>query len=130
MSHTALQADSLRPTVTATDLEKSIAFYTEGLGFEVTHRGEIEGALRYVEMKAGNVGFVLGRDDFKKGRDRVKGVGLRFHIDTSEDIKELADRAIKAGITLDEGPAPLPWGPMAFAVTDPDGFHLTIANPR
>ena len=129
MSDTALQADSLMPNVTANDLTASIKFYTEGLGFEISHRHEEEGVLSYVTLKAGSAGLGIGMDDFAKGRDRKKGVGLRLWVTTKQDIAALAERAKKAGIKLDEGPTPLPWGPMAFAVTDPDGFKVTIANP-
>jgi uncharacterized glyoxalase superfamily protein PhnB len=70
----------------------------------------------------------LGQDDFAKGKDRQKGIGLRVWLNTTQDIASLADRATAAGLVLDEGPKPLPWGPMAFALTDPDGFKLTVAN--
>jgi catechol 2,3-dioxygenase-like lactoylglutathione lyase family enzyme len=129
MSNAGLQAESFATNITASDLQRSIKFYTEGFGFEIVQRHEPEGTLRYVAMKAGNAHIGLGTDDFAKGRDRVKGIGLRISITTTQDIAALADRAKKAGITLDDGPAPLPWGPMGFSVTDPDGFKLTIANP-
>ncbi|MGH7593627.1 MAG: VOC family protein [Gemmatimonadales bacterium] len=129
MGQPALDASSLSPGITANDLQRSLRFYTEGLGFEVVRRHEVDGVLRFASMKAGNATLGIGQDDFAKGRDRVKGVGLRFFITTTQDITALAARAKTAGITLDDGPAPLPWGPMAFAVTDPDGFKLTVANP-
>ena len=128
MSHPALDAIKLTPNITATDLEKSIRFYTDGLGFEIVDRHEADGVLRYVTLKAGNASLGIGRDDFAKGRDRVKGVGLRLWMTTRQDIKALAARAKSAGISLDGEPAPLPWGPMAFAVSDPDGFKITIAQ--
>jgi len=130
MTSTALQAKSLATNITASDLARSIKFYTEGLGFEIVQRHEREGVLRYVALKGGEAHVGLGTDDFAKGRDRVKGVGLRISITTSQDINALAERAKHAGITLDDGPAKLPWGPMGFSVTDPDGFKLTIANPE
>ena len=129
MSNTALQADNIMPNITANDLAASIRFYTDGLGFEIAHRHEEEGVLKYVTLKAGGAGLSIGMDDFAKGRDRKKGVGLRLWVTTKQDVNGLADRAKKAGIRLDDGPAPLPWGPMAFAVTDPDGFKVTISNP-
>lgn len=130
MTSTALQAQGLSPNITASDLPRSIKFYTEGLGFEIVHRHEEEGVLRYVVLKGGGAQLSLGMDDFAKGRDRKKGIGLRLWINTKQDIAALAEHAKKAGIALDEGPAPLPWGPMAFAVTDPDGFKVTVANER
>jgi lactoylglutathione lyase len=127
MTASSLQV-SLSPGFTVNDLQKSIHFYTEGLGFEIGERYEIEGVLRYVSVKAGSAEIGLGQDDFAKGRDRSKGIGFRLMISTTQDIPALAARAKAAGITLDGDPAPLPWGPMAFAVTDPDGFKLTIAS--
>ena len=59
----------------------------------------------------------------------MKGVGIRLYLDTDQDIEALANQAIQAGIRLEQGPAPLPWGPMAFTVVDPDGFRLTISKP-
>jgi catechol 2,3-dioxygenase-like lactoylglutathione lyase family enzyme len=128
MAATALNAKSLVPHITASDLERSIRFYTEGLGFEIAHKHETDGHLQYVTLKAGDAQLGIGRDDFAKGRDRVKGTGLRLWISTKQDITAQAERAKTAGIKLDEGPQALPWGPMAFAVTDPDGFKVTIAH--
>ena len=113
---------------TVNDLSKSIRFYTEGLGFEIHEKHESDGQLRFVMLKAGAAQLGLGQDDFAKGRDRVKGAGLRVWITTSQDVQELAERAKAAGITLDSGPEELPWGGMAFAVTDPDGFKVSIAG--
>jgi len=123
-----LNAVGLSLAFTVNDLSESIQFYTEGLGFEVQERHEADGQLRFVQLKAGAVQIGLGQDDFAKGRDRVKGVGFRTWIATSEDLSGLAERAKAAGITLDNEPEPLPWGGMAFAVTDPDGFHVTIVS--
>ena len=40
----------------------------------------------------------------------------------------IAQRARAAGIHLDADPAPLSWGPLGFAVNDPDDFRVIIAN--
>lgn len=121
-----LNAVGLTLSFTVNDLARSIRFYTEGLGFEVHERHESDGQLRFVQLKGGNAQIGLGQDDFAKGRDRVKGVGFRTWIATSQDLFGLAERAKAAGITLDHEPEELPWGGMAFGVTDPDGFKLTI----
>jgi uncharacterized glyoxalase superfamily protein PhnB len=123
-----LDATSLSPGITVNDIQKSLTFYTDGLGFEVEERHEAEGVLRFVSLKSGAGSLGIGQDDFAKGKDRVKGTGLRIWISTKADIAALAARAKTAGITLDTEPAKLPWGPLAFTVTDPDGFKLTVAN--
>ena len=129
MSGPALKAQSSAVNLTCSDIHKSIKFYTDGLGFEIVHRMEDGGKLQYVAMRAGSAEIGLGQDDFAKGKDRSKGVGLRIWIATSQDIAALAGRAKAAGLKLDSGPEKLPWGPTAFALTDPDGFKLTISSP-
>jgi uncharacterized glyoxalase superfamily protein PhnB len=117
------------PAMTVGDLNRSIQFYRDGLGFAVKDEMKEEGTLKGVILDAGGVGLGLSQDDFSKGRDRVKGIGMRLYFETEQNIEELARRAKAAGITPSEGPGPLPWGPIGFTVTDPDGFKLTISNP-
>lgn len=126
-----LKARGLEPSLTVSDVEKSIRFYRDGLGFTVAEEMKDDsGKLAGVRLKAGSARLGLSQDDFSKGRDRVKGTGVRFWIETDEDLEVLAKRATDSGITLDHGPGPLPWGQIAFAVTDPDGYKLTILQPE
>jgi lactoylglutathione lyase len=129
MTATTLQVRTLVPTLTVNDLKKSIQFYRDGLGFAVGEEMKDEGELKGVMIEAGGASLGLSQDDFGKGRDRVKGVGMRLYFQTDQDIEALAQQAKAAGITLDEGPGPLPWGPIGFTVTDPDGFKLTVTKP-
>lgn len=128
MTSAALNAATMFPSLTVNDITKSLHFYVDGLGFEIVDKSEVDGVLRFAMLKAGNVMLGVGQDDFAKGRDRVKGVGARFWIQTAQDLVSLADRAKAAGVKLDADPAPLPWGPMAFALVDPDGFLITISS--
>lgn len=128
MSAEPLNATVLFAGITASDLPKSVKFYTEGLGFEIVQQVEAEGILRFAMLKAGNAAIGIGMDDFAKGRDRQKGVAMRLYIQTKQDIPALADRCRAAGIAIDGEVGPLSWGPMGFAIVDPDGIQLTIAN--
>ena len=129
MSGISLESKGVWPALTVNDIKKSIAFYVDGLGFTIVDRMENEdGGLRFVMLKAGEAQVGLGQDDWAKGKDRQKGVGLRFWAGTTQDIHALAARAKAAGIKLDNEVEALPWGPLAFAVTDPDGFALTIMS--
>ncbi|HKQ20026.1 MAG TPA: VOC family protein [Candidatus Eisenbacteria bacterium] len=128
MSTKTLQATSLVPTLTVNDLQASIKFY-EGLGFSVSDKYEDDGRLMGVMISAGGSQLGLSQDDFGKGTDRVKGVGMRLYLETDQNIEELAAQARASGINMGEGPGPLPWGQIGFTVTDPDGFKMTISNP-
>ncbi len=123
-----LNAVGMSLSLTVTDLAKSRHFYTEGLGFEVEQEHEFDGEVRFIQMKSGGVQIGIGQDDFALGRDRAKALGFRIWLATSEDLSGLVERAKAAGLTLDNEPEELPWGGMAFAVTDPDGFKLSIAS--
>jgi lactoylglutathione lyase len=105
-----------------------MAFYQDVLGFTPKERWEEEGVLRGIEMIAGKVSFWLGQDDWKKGRDRVKGQGFRLYCETPQDIDGMAQRVRDAGVTLLEEPKDQPWGGRAFAIVDPDGFAITFAS--
>jgi uncharacterized glyoxalase superfamily protein PhnB len=124
---TPLQAKSLSPSLTVNDLQQSIRFF-EGLGFGVEERWEEAGVLVGVMLQAGEAYIGLSQDDWKKGKDRQKGVGMRVFIETAQDIDGLAARAKAAGITLDQDPHATPWGSRAFEVTEPRGFKLTISS--
>jgi lactoylglutathione lyase len=129
MTTTTLKASSLMPTLTVNDLKKSLQFYRDGLGFAVTEEENEDGEVKGVMLEAGGVTLGISQDDFAKGRDRVKGVGMRLYLETDQDIEALAKQAKAAGITLNDGPGPLSWGAIGITVTDPDGFKLTISNP-
>ncbi len=122
-----LRLTSASPSFTVNDIEKSLAWYRDVLGLTVSERWEDGGKLLGVEMAAGDVSFMIGQDDWKKGRDRVKGVGVRLYCMTDQDIDTLAARIKANGGTL-EGPMDTQWGTRELAVDDPDGYKITIAK--
>jgi catechol 2,3-dioxygenase-like lactoylglutathione lyase family enzyme len=123
----ALQVSTFQPILTVDDLQKSITFY-EGLGFVVDERWEEAGTLFGVMMRAGKNQIGLNQDDWKKGRDRTKGVGMRLFISTTQNVDDIARRAKSAGIRLASEPHDTEWKTRAFEVTDPSGFLLTIGS--
>jgi uncharacterized glyoxalase superfamily protein PhnB len=123
----ALQISTILPSLTVDDLQKSITFY-EALGFAVDERWEENGALLGVMMRAGKNQVGLSQDDWKKGRDRKKGIGMRLFMSTPQNIDEIAVRAKSAGISLKSEPHDTEWKTRAFEVTDPSGFLLTISS--
>jgi lactoylglutathione lyase len=125
----SLRLRSLAPSLTVDDLEKSLQFYAEGLGFTVQERWEEEGKLLGVMLVAGACHLGLSQDDWAKGRDRRKGVGFRVWAETAQDLDALAARLREHGIEHD-GPRTEPWGTRSLSVTDPDGFTLTFTPPQ
>lgn len=124
----ALRLRATAPSFTVNDLQKSIAWYTDVLGFTVKERWEREGRLMGVEIVAGTVTFGLSQDDWKKGRDRRKGEGCSVYCTTVQDVDEMAARIKARGGALLKEPRDQPWGTRDFAVADPDGFKITISR--
>jgi uncharacterized glyoxalase superfamily protein PhnB len=124
---TRLQAKTISPTLTVNNLQQSVAFF-EGLGFGVEERWEENGTLLGVMLRAGEARINLSQDDWKKGRDRQKGIGMRLYVSTTQDIDQLAAAVRNAGIALETEPHDTPWGSRAFEVTEPSGFRLTISS--
>ncbi len=122
----SLRLRSMAASFTVKDLDKSVAWYRDVLGFIVGERWEDEGKVRGIQMKAGSCDIMLGQDDFAKGRDRKKGDGFRLWVATVQDIISVAARVKAKGWTLDREPSETPWGDWAFALTDPDGFKITV----
>jgi lactoylglutathione lyase len=122
----SLRLRAIEPSMTVNDLERSVRFYTEALGFFVAERWEDKGVLKGVMLKAGVCTLGLSQDDWSKGKDRQKGEGFRIWCQTAQDIDALAARLKSAGVKLTEEPTTQAWGARTLSVDDPDGFHLTI----
>ncbi len=125
----SLRLRSITPSFTVDDLQRSLRFYTEALGFVVKERWTSDhGELRGVMLLAGVSELGLSQDDWAKGRNRKKGEGVRVWCETTQEVDALAKRVKDAGFALTEGPKDQSWGQRSFSVDDPDGYHLTIAH--
>ena len=126
----ALRVRVLTTAFTVNDVEASLKWYRDVVGF--THEGDImrNGVRTGVRLKAGTMVLRLGQDDWAKGRDRAKGVGSRCYLSTDQDVDKLAGRIKANGGTLDSEPEDFPaYAVRAFSITDPDGFKFTISRP-
>jgi len=125
-----LRLRATNPIFTVTDLERSIRFYTDVLGFVVSDRYHgSDGALQGVMLKAGVCELGLSQDDWAKGRDRQRGVAVRVWCTTAQDIDALAQRIKTRNYQLTLEPSDESFGGRSLSLDDPDGFHLTIYRP-
>jgi lactoylglutathione lyase len=125
----SLRLRSITPVFTVKDLQRSLAFYRDGLGFFVSEKWEEGGQLQGVMLKAGGCHLGLSQDDFSKGRDRPKGVGFRISCETLQDVDLFAERLKAFGGTIIEGPGER-WDSYSFTAEDPDGFKITIGKAK
>jgi catechol 2,3-dioxygenase-like lactoylglutathione lyase family enzyme len=123
----SLRMRTATPILTVDDVDQSLRWYRDVLGFVVGERWEEGGKLLGLEMVAGGVSFFLNQDDWKKGRDRAKGEGFRIYCTTAQDVDGLAKLVKARGGTLDHEPSD-EMGTRNFAVVDPDGYKITIGG--
>ena len=120
---------ALSASLTVKDIHKSLAWYTNVLGFTLGEKYERDGKLQYASLKAGAVELGLAQDDGAKGLDRIKGEGFSLRITTAQNVDEIAQRIKAAGGTLETEPTDA-WGTRVFTLKDPDGFKLVISSER
>jgi catechol 2,3-dioxygenase-like lactoylglutathione lyase family enzyme len=125
----SLRFRSMMPSFTVADIERSVKWYCDGLGFYLAERWEEGGKLKGAMLKAGACELGLSQDDFSRGRDRSKGTGFRVWCETAQDIDALAKRLRDFGGTIAEEPGNR-WETYGFTAQDPDGFKLTIMRAR
>lgn len=126
----ALRASAFAISLTVKDLQKSLAWYRDVLGFAVVRNIERDGKLRGVSLQAGEARIAINQDDGAKGWTRIKGEGFSFSITTTQSIDAVAKGIRERGGTLETEPADMPWGVRMFRLKDPDGFRLGISSPR
>ena len=124
----SFRARALQVSLTVSDVEASLAWYCDVIGFTVDRRHERNGKLAGVSIKAGDVRILLNQDDFAKGKERTKGEGFSMQIVTAQNVDDIAQRIRDHGGTLATEPADMPWGARVFRVLDPDGFKIAIAT--
>ena len=123
------KASALTASLTVADIQRSMAWYRDVLGFEVQQEHEREGALRAVALQAGDVRILLNQEDGKRGWDRKKGEGMSLQFITSGSVDEVAERVKASGGAIEGEPADMPWGVRMLRLRDLDGFKLVFSSP-
>jgi len=133
-------------TLAVHDLEKSLAFYRDGLGLPT--RGiiatefkgsetEPAGAVAFFELQGGLIFALYPRTDLAKDA-RVPDTAassvefsLGYLMGSRKSVDELLRKAEAAGATITDRPHERPWGIYSGYFKDPDG-HLweIIWNPK
>ena len=128
---TALNATTLGCSLTCKDVDASLRFYTDAVGFTEAMRFDRDGKLAGAVITAGDIRIVVNQDDGKLGWDRIKGQGsyIQINVATAADVDAAAARIKAAGHPLLNEPEDRPWGARMFQFNDLDGFKLGVSTP-
>lgn len=120
----------LRLELFVSDLNKSLTFYRDVLGFSV-ERQEAD----YIALKSGstrlslNKADGLGKQHFfnPELQSQRHGLGVEIVLEV-EDVSAHFDRVKQHGYTILSPLKKRPWGLTDYRVADPDGYYLRITS--
>jgi PhnB protein len=122
----------LSPTLMVKDMEKSIEFYTETLGFENTFKmPDPDGNLIHANLVWKNVHIMLGPTTWlPEELIPYRGAGIDFYIlgEADDDIDEYYTMLKEKGVNIVKEIEDQFWGDRMFSIKDPDGYQLTFAK--
>ncbi|MGC2828932.1 MAG: VOC family protein [Candidatus Acidiferrum sp.] len=113
------------------NMEESLRFYIEGLGFEMTKKWIDEGKLRWCWLEIGDAALMLqeyrkeGHDSWKPSSKVGEGVSVCFQC---EDALAIYHEAAARGITARKTPF-VGNGMWVVPFSDPDGYRIDFESP-
>ena len=123
----------IAPILAVVDIEASIEFYTQKLGF--THEWSmppgVNGKTDFACVKLDGSEILLGTMDFvAQGDESKRGTGIQLYIELSSsvDIDAIYTQAKSTGVNITRPIEDRDWGERAFNFKDPDGYHYMLAK--
>jgi uncharacterized protein len=127
-------------TIGVDDLEKSLAFYRDGLGLPtegIVGREFEHGAVAFFQLEQGLRLAIWARDDIAhdtgipKAERSATEFTLGHNVSSKEEVDAVMEQAGAAGATLIRAPHDTFWGGYSGYFQDPDG-HLweVVWNPQ
>ena len=113
------------PFLAVSDMKASVAWYVDGLGFEITHRWEPDGELRWCWLQRGGGALMLqqfrttGPHAWTPAGQLGEGVTIYFICtDALAIYREVTARGVRASIPVVGN------GMWVTELCDPDGYRL------
>ncbi len=123
---TASNVKQAVPFLMVSNLQDSLRFYVEGLGFVITKQWEPDGKIEWCWLEIGDAAMML--QEYRKGRrpDGKLGQGVSICF-TCEDAIALYRAFESRGV---DAKRPFVGNAMwVTSVTDPDGYRLEFESP-
>jgi catechol 2,3-dioxygenase-like lactoylglutathione lyase family enzyme len=119
----------LRVAITATDYQRSLRFYCEGLGLEPAAQWSNNGG-RAVMLEMGQATLEIFDEAQATAIDGIEversvSGQVRFALQVP-DLADAMERLLAHGATLVHPPVVTPWGDRNARFQDPDGVQITL----
>lgn len=117
----------IMPVLAVNDVEASIAYYTQVLGFTEAFRMPDETGATYFAAVTLGSGIMYGLSRQTELTVRGQGVAFMNYI-PHEDIDAYFAEVCSRGADVKEEIRDEYWGDRVFAIADPDGFYHMMAK--
>lgn len=120
-----MEVDRVVPFFAVREMQNSLAFYLDGLGFEMAGKWVDEGVIRWCNLQMGNAELMLqefrteGHDSRQFSENKGEGVSLFFFCD---DAVAYYRDVLSRGIDASE--PQVGNGMWVTSMADPDGYNL------
>ena len=105
------------------DMERSIRYYVDGLGFTIQQRWDVDGQLRWCYLSLGGASLMLQTFAKRPSSELGAGVSIVFFC---EDALAIYHQLIARGIAASE---PQVGNAMwVTSLTDPDGYRIVLQS--
>ena len=116
------------------DMEKSIQFYRDGLGFKTDEKDNNPKVIFFntsgtklelfpVELLAQDI----NKNSPPKKTNGFSGITLAYNAKSKKEVVEVIEQARKAGATIEKEPQEVVWGGYHGYFSDPDGYYWEVA---
>ena len=123
---------SITPTLAVADIDRSVRFYDDVLGFSTTFTlPGPDGTLGHASLDRGDASLMFGRLDPSNPHDEAplgRGVTLYLTIGDDEDIDAAFAHAQASGSSVVQEPTDQFWGMRDWGITDPDGYVVMVSK--
>lgn len=121
--------------ITANDVEDSVAFYRDALGFDVVNNVE-NGGFHWVTLRVGDEGAQIVLSEPHAGRSQADGDALQELVTkgafqvvfSSTDLDSAYEKAVATGAEVLQEPIEQFWGVRDCALRDPSGNMVRISQ--
>jgi uncharacterized glyoxalase superfamily protein PhnB len=113
------------PFLSVADIEGSLRFYVDGLGFTMARHWLVDGRVRWCRLESGGAAIMLQEHHPGRSPEGKPGIGvsLNFHC---PDALAFYDDARRQGLDASE-----PFvgnGMWVTSITDPDGYRIYVSS--
>lgn len=117
---------NLIPSLMVRDVEASVAFYRDLLGFELSGRFHDDEGLQWAEVRCGEIALQLGRGPICGLPEDPVFTGTLYFF--PESVAAVEER-VAGRVEIAWGPEEMPYGMRELAIRDPDGYLLAFSEP-